>query len=256
MRDKSSSVVAIEVGKFFLEVFEFGKVVHHDVGFVGMVLQVVLVVVLGGVETLQRNDLCDDGLRINLRGAELGNIGFSDFLLFIAEIENRGAVLGTVVRALTVEFSGVVADGKEKHQDLAVGNLRRVEDDFHRFSVARGAGADFVVVGGASGAAGVAGSGGDDAFYVSQDGLYAPEAAACNHGSFLAFGRRQRRINGRLRKGCFGVGAAVVAFSGGPGQNTDSGKDEGSKKNGAHRSSPENALRSFHSSIRLAKEIG
>jgi len=79
-----------------------------------MVLEVVLVVVLGGVEGLQRDNLSDDGLRIDLCRVELRDISFGDFLLSLIRIENGRAVLRAVVRALAIELRGIVADGKKR----------------------------------------------------------------------------------------------------------------------------------------------
>jgi len=150
-----------------------------------VVLEVVLVVALGGIEALERDDFGDDGLRIDFGRVELRDVGLSDLLLLIVGIEDRGAVLRAVVGALVVEFSGIVADGEEDHEDLAVGNLGWIEDDFDRLGVAGFPGADFLVVCGFGGAAGIAGGRGGDALYVSEDGLNAPEAAACYDRGFF-----------------------------------------------------------------------
>src|ERR1700676_1266960 len=123
-----------------------------------MVLEVVLVVVLGGVEGLEGDDLRDDGLRINFCSVELRDISFGDFLLPLVRIENGRAVLRAVIRALAIELSGIVPDGKKDHENLAVGNLGWIEDDFHGFGVAGFAGADISVMGGLCRAAGIAGS--------------------------------------------------------------------------------------------------
>ena len=95
-------VVAIKLRVFVLQVGEFWQVVDHDVGLVGMVLEVVLVVILGGVEGLERDDLGDDELRINFCRVELRNVGFGDFLLLLVRIEDGRAILSAVVRALAV----------------------------------------------------------------------------------------------------------------------------------------------------------
>jgi hypothetical protein len=59
--------------------------------------EIVLMVVLGRVEGLEWNDLRNDGLRIDLCGVELSNIGLGDFLLLAVRIENRRAALRAAV---------------------------------------------------------------------------------------------------------------------------------------------------------------
>src|SRR4029077_17696477 len=101
-----------------------------------MVLEVVLMVSLRWVEGLQRDNLGNDWLRINFCGIELSDVGFGDFSLLVVCVKNGRAVLRARVGSLPIELGGVVADGKENHQNLAVGNLRRIEDDFDGFGMA------------------------------------------------------------------------------------------------------------------------
>ena len=81
----------------------------------------------------------------NFGGVELLDVGVRDFLLIGVLVKNCGAVLGAVVRPLIIQFGGVV-DGEKNPQQLAVGDLRRIEDDFHGFGVAGFAGADGFVL--------------------------------------------------------------------------------------------------------------
>src|SRR5579864_6604309 len=114
---------------------EFGLVVDDDVRFKRMMFEIVLVIILGGIKRLQRNDASDDRLRVDFSGVELGDVGFGDFLLLGSSVENRRAILRAVVGALAVEFRGIVAHGEKDQENLAVGDLRGIEDDFDGFGV-------------------------------------------------------------------------------------------------------------------------
>src|SRR6476646_1567504 len=177
-----------------------------------MVLEVVLMVGLGWVEGLEGNDLGNDGLRIDLCGVELGNVGLGNFLLLAVRIENRRAVLRAVVGALVVELSRVVGDGKKDHQNLAVGNLGRIKNYLYGFGVPGRSCADILVVGGVCRAAGVAGSGGAHAFQMLENSLNAPKAAAGDNRGFRGFCRSERSIDSGFRKGGLSIGAAIVWF--------------------------------------------
>ena len=170
-------VVDVEVGVVGLERGDLGAVADHDVGVVGILEGVVLVVVLGAVEGFERDDLGDDAVLPGVGGVELRDVGVGDALLIVVGVEDGGAVGGAGVRTLAIECGGVV-DGEEDAEELAVGEARRVVNDFDGFGVVCGFGGDVVVVRGPGGAAGVAGGGGGDALDAFEDGLGAPEAAA------------------------------------------------------------------------------
>ena len=111
----------IKIRKNFFQIFQFGQVVVDDVGIIGIVLEVVLVVALSGVESLEGLNFCDDGPGVNLRSVKLRDVSLGDALLFLAGVKNRGAVLGTSIRALTIPLRGIVRNGEKNHQELAVG---------------------------------------------------------------------------------------------------------------------------------------
>ena len=181
-------VVDVEVGVVGFEGGDLGAVADFDVGVVGILEGVVLVVVLGAVEVFEGDDLRNDRLGPGVRGVELRDVGFGDAFLFVVGVEIGGAVGGCrCVGTLAVEGGGVV-DGEEDAEELAVGEARGVVDDFDGFGVVGGLGADVVVVGGVGGATGVAGGGGDDAFDALEDSLCAPEAAAGEDGGGAAGG--------------------------------------------------------------------
>jgi len=72
------------------------------------------------------------------------------------------------------------------------------------------AAADLFVVGIFEGAAGVAGGGAGDAFYVLEDGLDAPEAASCYYYCRVALLGGQGFVNRGVRDGCGGAGDGVT----------------------------------------------
>src|ERR1700722_3068708 len=163
-----------------------------------MIGGVILMIGFGGVEGFERRDLSDDRSAEYFGGVELLDVGVGDFLLVGILVENYGTVLGAVVWALVVEFGGIV-DGEKDAEQLAVGDLRWIVDDFHGFGVAGIAAADGFVLGGVLRASGIAGGGAGDTFYVLEDGLDAPEAASGQNECVLAFLRGERVVDGGLR---------------------------------------------------------
>jgi len=210
-------------------------------------------IVLGWVEGLQRNDAGDNRLRIDLLGLELAYVGFGDFLLPVAGVEDQRAVLRAVVGPLMVQLRGIVGNGKKDHEDSAIRNLRSVEDDPDGFGVAGGTGADLLVVRGISRAARVAGCGRDNAFDAGKNGLDTPKAAPSEDGSFPGLGGSQRRIKGGFGKGSPGIGAAVVGPGGGPDKNAEGRENQNGEKDSTHREHPavENATPVYESLKRL-----
>src|SRR6266852_7169771 len=93
-------------------------------------------VALSRVESLEWLDFRDDGPGVDLCSIELCDVGQSDALLLRNGIKDRGAVLGAGVRTLAIPLRGIVRDGEKNHQELAVGELRRIVDDADGFSVA------------------------------------------------------------------------------------------------------------------------
>lgn len=169
----------VEVGKLLLEVFDFGEVEGGDVGVVGVKGGVVLVIVFGAIKGFEGGDLGDDGAAEYFGLIELLHIGLGDALLIGTGKENCGAVLGAAVWTLAIQFCGVSGDGEKNFQQLAQRDLRRIVDYLYGLGVAGLAAADLLVVGIFHAAAGVARGGAGDTLYVLEDGLDAPEAAAC-----------------------------------------------------------------------------
>ena len=67
-------------------------VAHQDVRIVGVEVRVVLVILLGGVEALERGDLGDDAAGKDVGGVELGDVLFADLLLLVIGIKDGRAV--------------------------------------------------------------------------------------------------------------------------------------------------------------------
>ena len=186
-------------------VLDLRRIVDGDVGLVGMMDRVILVIGLGRKEgRLHGVGLRHDRLLENMRGVELRDVGLGGFRLRFALRENLRAILRAAVRPLAVELRRVVRDREIDLQDLAVGHLARVEGHLHGFGVAGAARADGFVKRILLRAAGIAGHGIGDAFDVLVDGLDAPETSAGEHGGFEAralrggFGRGRRNGDGRL----------------------------------------------------------
>lgn len=96
--------------------------------------------------------------------------------------------------------------GEENHQNLAVGDLRRIEDHADAFGMSGVAGTDRSIIGGIRRAASITGGRGKDAASVFENGLYAPETASGKNRDFLAAGRGDRIVHGGFRESIIGPG--------------------------------------------------
>ena len=109
--------------------------------------------------------------------------------------EDRGAVLRADVVALPVR-RGRIVEAEEEVEDVAVRDLRRIEDDLDGLGVAGAAGFHVLVARVRECAAGVTDGGVDHAGQLANQLLHAPEAAARERGGlaahFLAFWKRCR----------------------------------------------------------------
>ena len=82
----------------------------------------------------------------------------------------------------------------------AVGDLRGIVGDFYALGMARVTSFDLFVVSGVRFAPRVTGDYRDDATSMLEDSLNAPETTARKHGLFVAVGRGDVGIDGRLRE--------------------------------------------------------
>src|ERR1700722_19540944 len=125
----------VERGENTLEVLDLRQVVVLDVERVRMIHQVVLMIALGRIETVQRLDTRRDGPREGVRLIQLRDVTFGYTPLLRVGHENRGAVLTAGIGTLPIELRGIVHDGESDLQELSIGDLRGIESDHHRFPV-------------------------------------------------------------------------------------------------------------------------
>ena len=147
--------------------------------------EVFTVVVLRGIESVQRHNLRHDGFFPEVSFIEFSDERFSDGSLPVVVIEDGGTVLRAHVLALPVQC-GRVVDGEENLQDFPIRNLVRIESQLDRLGVTRGVGADSLVGRIDGGTAGVAGSHILNPIHFFEDGLQTPEAAAGKGGDFCS----------------------------------------------------------------------
>src|ERR1700679_1283686 len=97
---------AVKARKLLLEMLYLWQVEGRYVGVVGMIGGIVLMVVFGAIEGLERGDLgddwSDDWMRKPFSLIQLLNVGLSDALLIRGREENCGAVLRAAVWALAI----------------------------------------------------------------------------------------------------------------------------------------------------------
>src|SRR5712692_340568 len=86
--------------------FRYG--VHHDVSIARIVLDEMLVVSLGRIERLQRNNLSGDRGGEDVRLGKLLDVSIGDALLIVVAVENHGTVLRAIIGTLTIDLRRVV----------------------------------------------------------------------------------------------------------------------------------------------------
>jgi len=80
-------VILEQLGELLLERGDLGPVADQDVGVVGVVVCVVLVIALGVVKRLERRDLGDDRRGEDVRRVKLRNVRLGDVLLLVAPVK-------------------------------------------------------------------------------------------------------------------------------------------------------------------------
>lgn len=98
----------IQRRKLFAQLRHFGHVVKNYIGLIRMQCQIVLVILLGWKELLQRHDLRDDRHRKSAYISELLDIILCSLLLFRAGVKNRRSILSAAIRALAIWLRGIV----------------------------------------------------------------------------------------------------------------------------------------------------
>ena len=171
----------------FAEFGDFGSDDGHAIGVAGVIGEVVLMVVFGGVEDLHFFECGDDGI-VEVAGfVEFGDGFGGDLFLFGVVVEDGGAVLGTDIGALAIECGGVVSV-EEDIEDLFVSDFGGVVFDLDDFGVAGESCADLFVGRIFLEAAGVTADDFFDAFELQKDGFGAPEATAAEGSDFGFWG--------------------------------------------------------------------
>src|SRR5881394_887061 len=113
----------IQFRKFLAEILELGQIVVNDVSIIRMVSQIVLVVGLSFMESVERRELRRQDSGKHLRLIKLIDIRLRDALLLVSRIENRRTILCAGVRTLPVYLSRIVGHGKENFEQLSISYL-------------------------------------------------------------------------------------------------------------------------------------
>src|SRR3954462_4499503 len=105
-----SGSLGVDIRELLLERYQLRLVVDDDVALIGVLLQVVLMVILGGVECRQPGHLGHDRPRECLRRGQLLDVAVRNLLLALVTVENRRTVLGPVIGALAIQLRRIVRD--------------------------------------------------------------------------------------------------------------------------------------------------
>jgi hypothetical protein len=127
-----------ELWELVAEGFQLRYVIANDIDLVGArgrpllaVEDVVLMVVLGAIESLEGSDLGHDAFGKRMRGGQLFDVSLGDALLLVGGVKNLRTVLRALVGILTVQLSRIVY-GEVDLQQLTEGDLGGFEGDFDR----------------------------------------------------------------------------------------------------------------------------
>src|SRR3954471_4260714 len=195
------SLPDIEFREDLAQVLDFRSVIENDVRLVRVQGCVILVIRLGWIERPQRGYLGGERGGKYFLLSQLRDIVLGYALLLVVGIEDRRAVLRSLVRTLAVQLRGIVRNREKHSQQFTVCNLRRIEDHLNGLGVAGLAGADDFVFGSFGASARVARRRADHSLNVLEYGLHTPEAAAGKNGGFLGGTGGARRIHHWRRDG-------------------------------------------------------
>ena len=184
----SSFVFDKQLRELLLQRFDLWAIANWNVRILRVVERVILMVVLGAVETVKRCDLGDDPSRKHLRPVELRDVSTRNPPLVIANIKDCGAIGSTHVRSLPVELGWIVGHGKEDPQQLAIGDFGGIIDHLDGFRMPGGFRRHLVVGCSRRGAAGISSRSMEDAFHSLKHRLSAPKTAAGEDRRLLARG--------------------------------------------------------------------
>src|SRR5262249_34402809 len=131
-----------------------GNRVELNVRLVGVPPGVILVVLLGGIECLERFERGDDPPRKGAGGCQFLNLPLGGALLVVAGEEYRRTILSSHVGPLAVELRRIVGIKKDVEQSI-IADLLRVIGDANRFGMPGVAFTDPAIMGRLGGATGV-----------------------------------------------------------------------------------------------------
>ena len=110
----------IQLGELPAKACHLGEVINHDVRVVRMMDGVVLMIVLGLIIRVKLGDLRDNRALKDFSLIQLLDVGFGYPLLLIAGVKDSRAILRARIRALPIQFRGVMRDGEKDFEELAV----------------------------------------------------------------------------------------------------------------------------------------
>src|SRR6266480_70257 len=113
-------LLLVERGELLLQVSQLRHVVEDDVRLVGVAREIVLVILLRGIEALERRHLGDDGTGEDAGLVQLLDVGLRRLLFTLAGVEDRLTVLAPHIRTLAVQLGRIVRHGEEHPQQLTI----------------------------------------------------------------------------------------------------------------------------------------
>src|SRR5262249_4803609 len=116
------SVLLEQFGELLTQHLDFRAVANLNVGILGIVIRVVLVIVLRAIESLEGRHLGYDRLWKDLLPIEFRNIRLCQTVLILVYVENRRPVRCPNVWPLAVQLRRVVCDREENAEQLPVGD--------------------------------------------------------------------------------------------------------------------------------------
>src|ERR1700719_2654359 len=132
-------IVRLTVADLFLRLLigaqlpDLGLRIDDDVRIQGIPGRIVLVISLGLIEGLQRDDLGDDWTVEDMGLVQLVDVGLGHALLLVIGVKDRRAVLPARVRTLPIQLRRVVSDREKDLDDLTVSDSARGVDDLDGF---------------------------------------------------------------------------------------------------------------------------
>src|SRR5947199_2029973 len=113
-------LLLVERGELLLQPLYLRQVVEDDVRLLGVAGEIVLVILLRGIEVFERRHLGDDRTREDVGLVQLIDIGLCGLFLGLARVEDRRTVLAPLVGALAVQLGRIVRHRKTDPQQLAI----------------------------------------------------------------------------------------------------------------------------------------